>query len=114
MSTAMTLRRTEPPGCCVVKLSAQDGEAAAGDARLFAAVGDPVRLSIVRMLARHEALCVCEIQGAFDFGQPTISHHLKVLRDAGLVDVERHGTWAYYSLRRHAVKRLAQDLLELL
>jgi ArsR family transcriptional regulator len=95
-------------------LPAQDNEAAEHDARPFAAVGDPVRLTILRLLARHEALCVCEIQGAFDLGQPTISHHLKVLRDAGLVDVERRGTWAYYALRRGAIKRLAQDLLELL
>ncbi|MDR5683305.1 MAG: metalloregulator ArsR/SmtB family transcription factor [Armatimonadota bacterium] len=114
MSTATTLPRMEPPGCCVVRLPAPDSQAAERDARVFAALGDPVRLAIARLLARHPALCVCEIQGAFDLAQPTISHHLKVLRDAGLVEVARRGTWAYYSLRRDTVKRLAQGLVEVL
>ncbi len=82
-------------------------------AEALAAVGDPVRLAMVTLLARHQALCVCEIQTAFDLGQPTISHHLKVLREVGLVTVERRGLWAYYSLRRDALSDLAQDLLTL-
>lgn len=76
----------------------------------LAALGDETRLKMVRLLAGHEALCVCELQAAFDLGQPTISHHLRILREAGLVDVIRRGTWAYYSLRRDAVKRLAREL----
>ncbi len=83
-------------------------------ARAFNALGDETRLKIIRLLAQHDALCVCELQGPFDIEQPTISHHLKVLRDANLVDVERRGTWAYYSLRKDALKRLTQQLLGVL
>lgn len=77
----------------------------------FGALGDQIRLKILQLLTRHEALCVCEIQEAFDVGQPTISHHLKLLRDADLVDVERRGTWAYYSLRKDTLKALMQELV---
>jgi len=80
-------------------------------ARAFEAVGDETRLKILKLLSQHDALCVCEIQQAFDVGQPTISHHLRVLREAGLVEVMRRGTWAYYSLRKEAVKWLIQDLM---
>lgn len=83
------------------------GERTAG----FSALGDEIRLKMLRLLARHDALCVCEIQEAFDVGQPTVSHHLKVLRDANLVDVERRGTWAYYSLRKGAIKDLMAELV---
>jgi len=79
-------------------------------ARAFNALGDETRLKIIRLLAQHDALCVCELQGPFDIEQPTISHHLKVLREANLVDVERRGTWAYYSLRKDALKQLTQQL----
>jgi len=83
-----------------------------GHAAAFSALGDEIRLKMIRLLAQHDALCVCELQQAFDVEQPTISHHLKVLRDAHLVDVERRGTWAYYSLRRDALKDLTRNLLE--
>ena len=89
---------------------AEIGEGAAA----FDALGDEIRLKMVRLLAQHEALCVCEIQEAFPVEQPTISHHLKVLRDTNLVDVQRRGTWAYYSLRKDALKKLTQDLLGLI
>ncbi len=77
----------------------------------FNALGDPIRLKVVELLAQHDALCVCELQEAFDVGQPTVSHHLKVLRDVGLVDVQRKGTWAYYSLHRERLKDLMQVLV---
>lgn len=83
-------------------------------AQVFNALGDETRLKIVHLLAQHEALCVCELVGPFDVEQPTISHHLKVLREANLVDVERRGTWAYYSLRKDALKHLTQQLLGVL
>jgi ArsR family transcriptional regulator, arsenate/arsenite/antimonite-responsive transcriptional repressor len=79
---------------------------------VLAALGDQTRLKMVQLLAGHEALCVCELQQAFDLGQPTISHHLRILREAGIVEVVRRGTWAYYSLRRAVLQRLTQDLLE--
>lgn len=81
-------------------------------AAILAALGDETRLKMVQLLAGHDALCVCELQQAFDLGQPTISHHLRILRQAGLVDVVRRGTWAYYSLRRDALQHLVRDLGE--
>lgn len=77
----------------------------------FQALGDEIRLKMLKLLSEHDSLCVCEIQQAFDVGQPTVSHHLKVLREAGLVDVTRRGVWAYYALRREAVKGLIQELV---
>ncbi len=80
----------------------------------FHALGDPVRFKVVKLLAQHDALCVCELLEAFDVGQPTVSHHLKVLWDAGLVTVQRKGTWAYYSLHRGKLKELMQELVTVL
>lgn len=81
-------------------------------AAILAALGDATRLKMVQLLAGHDSLCVCELQQAFDLGQPTISHHLRILRQAGLVEVVRRGTWAYYSLRRDAMTHLVRDLVE--
>ncbi len=65
--------------------------------RMFKALGDTTRLGIFRLIAAQDAeICVCDITGRFDVSQPTISHHLRVLRDAGLVTVTRRGVWAYY------------------
>jgi ArsR family transcriptional regulator len=89
-----------------------DATAIQGPSAAFTALGDEIRLKIVLLLAQHEALCVCELQQAFDVEQPTISHHLKILREANLVDVQRRGTWAYYSLRRDALKELTRTLLD--
>ena len=61
------------------------------------ALSDPVRLQLVDVLRKHAGkVCVCELVPLFDLSQPTVSHHLKVLREAGLVDSERRGLWAYY------------------
>ena len=106
--------RKEPAGCCAPPVRGDDRARAERDAPVFAALSDEVRLQIVRLLARSPALCACEIQQAFDLGQPTISHHLRVLRRTGLVNCERRGIWAYYFLERAALKRVAQGLLELL
>ena len=68
-------------------------------APLFKALGDPTRLEIVDLMLRAGGpLCACEIESRFELSQPTISHHLKLLRDAGLLECERRGTWIYYSL----------------
>ena len=75
----------------------------------FKALADPTRVAIVNRLAQGEC-CVCDLNAAFDLSQPTISHHLRVLRDAGLVDSTRRGTWAYYRLVPDAVGRLRQTL----
>jgi ArsR family transcriptional regulator len=91
-----------------------DHRAVEATGRLLAALGDPVRLGIIELLSQHERLCVCDIAEAFPIGQPTVSHHLRLLREAGLVDVERRGHWAYYGLKREALKRVTQGLVRLL
>lgn len=77
-------------------------------ARVAKALGDPIRLQLVDVLRRHAGkVCVCELTPLFDVGQPTVSHHLKVLRDAGVVDSERRGLWAYYYVLAEALEELS-------
>jgi ArsR family transcriptional regulator, arsenate/arsenite/antimonite-responsive transcriptional repressor len=72
------------------------------------ALGDPVRLQLVDVLRKHAGkVCVCELVPLFDLSQPTVSHHLKVLRDAGIVGSERVGLWAYYYVIPDALKELS-------
>ena len=72
------------------------------------ALGDPVRMQLVDVLRKHAGkVCVCELVPLFDLSQPTVSHHLKVLRDAGVVDSERRGLWAYYYVRPGALEEVA-------
>jgi ArsR family transcriptional regulator len=73
----------------------------------FKALGDPTRLAILDQLAGVDELCVCHLVPDSGLSQPTISHHLKLLRDAGLVTSERRGTWAYYRLVPDALAELA-------
>ena len=71
------------------------------------ALGDPIRLQLVDVLRKHAGqVCVCELVPLFDVGQPTLSHHLRKLREAGVVDCERRGLWAYYYVRPDALKEL--------
>ncbi|MCP2257210.1 ArsR family transcriptional regulator [Streptoalloteichus tenebrarius] len=81
-------------------------------ARVFKALGDPVRVRLLSLIASHDGgeVCVCELSGAFDLTGPTISHHLKVLREAGLVTGERRGTWVYYRAIPEALAALAEAL----
>jgi ArsR family transcriptional regulator, arsenate/arsenite/antimonite-responsive transcriptional repressor len=75
------------------------------------ALGDPIRLQLVDVLRKHAGkVCVCELVPLFDLSQPTVSHHLKVLRDAGLVDSERRGLWAYYYVIPDALEDLSEWL----
>jgi ArsR family transcriptional regulator len=72
------------------------------------ALGDPIRLQLIDVLRTHAGkVCVCELVPLFDIAQPTLSHHLKKLRDAGLVDSERQGLWAYYYVKPEALAPLA-------
>ena len=85
------------------------------EVKLLSALADGTRLQIVTMLARvDEEICVCDITGQFTLGQPTISHHLKVLREAGLVKWEKRGLWVYYSLNREVLERATSYLNGLL
>jgi ArsR family transcriptional regulator len=85
-----------------------DDSAAAGLAQVFKALGDPVRLRLVSLIGAHQGgeVCVCELTDAFDLTQPTISHHLKVLRQAGIITSERRGTWVYYRLEPTVLGRM--------
>jgi len=85
--------------CCPGLASAPLADVRATElAKVFKALGDPVRLRLLSMIASRDGgeVCVCEMTPAFDLSQPTISHHLKLLRQAGLIDCERRGTWVYY------------------
>lgn len=95
-------------GCCAPALGPRlDTEAARALGDDFAIVGNPIRMQILDMLAQSDGqICVCDLEAALSVKQPTVSHHLKLLRDAGLIDCERRGLWAYYFLRRDAVAAL--------
>jgi ArsR family transcriptional regulator len=87
-----------------LRLGGEEAERLAG---LCKALGHPVRLQIVDLLSRYAGqVCVCDIEGQFDLTQPTISHHLRVLREAGVVGFEQRGLWAYYFLRPGAIQEL--------
>jgi ArsR family transcriptional regulator len=110
----MTPKRKRPAGepCCepVVYPDVKRREAERL-ARVAKALGDPIRLQLVDVLRKHAGkVCVCELTPLFDVGQPTVSHHLKVLRDAGIVDCERPGLWAYYYVLPDALEEFTQWL----
>ena len=84
-----------------------DRERAERMAQVAKALGDPIRMQLVDVLAKHAGkVCVCELVPLFELSQPTVSHHLKVLRDAGIVGSEREGLWAYYYVNPEALKEL--------
>jgi ArsR family transcriptional regulator len=94
------------PICCGSDAPPMPQEAAGELADRFRALADPTRVAIVNRLSSTDELCVCDLTAAFDLSQPTISHHLKILRDAGLVESSRRGTWAYYRLVPEALDTL--------
>jgi ArsR family transcriptional regulator len=100
--------------CCPGLAAAPLDEDRAVDlAKVFKALGDPVRLRLMSMIASRGQggeVCVCELTPAFDLSQPTISHHLKLLRQAGLIDCERRGTWVYYWALPGVLDKLAAFL----
>ena len=76
----------------------------------FKALADPTRVAIVNRLSGADEVCVCDLTAAFDLSQPTISHHLKVLREAGLVEATPRGTWAFYRVVPETLAGLAEAL----
>lgn len=96
-------------GCCAPLVAAPlTAEQAVDLAKAFKALGDPVRLRLLSLITSAEGeSCVCDLTAAFDLTGPTISHHLKVLREAGLVDSERRGTWVYYRPREQTLAQLS-------
>ena len=83
------------------------------DIRLLQAAADPSRLAILRQLAAGDGVCACDFTACCDVSQPTVSHHLRVLREAGWVRSERRGTWVYYFLLPEAVERFERLTSEL-
>jgi ArsR family transcriptional regulator len=101
---------TETAIACCVPLAAPalDEDEAIATAQLFKALGDPARVRIVNLVATtDEPVCACELYEPLGLSQPTVSHHLKTLVEAGLLDREQRGKWAYFSLSRDAVDKLA-------
>jgi ArsR family transcriptional regulator len=100
-------RRAGEPCCEPVVYPDVEREEAQRMAAIARALGDPVRLQLVDVLRKHAGkVCVCELVPLFELSQPTVSHHLKVLRDAGIVGSERRGLWAYYYVVPEALAEL--------
>lgn len=115
-------RRTTPPGaprargerCCDPSprpsLNSEEASALSTNLTLLA---HPVRIQILDVLSRHAGeVCVCDVEAAVPVKQPTVSHHLRILREAGLVRVERKGVWAYYTVDRGAFEALRERMAE--
>lgn len=104
-------RQKGEPRCEPVVYPDVDHDRAVRLAEVAKALGDPVRLQLVDVLRKHAGkVCVCELVPLFDIGQPTLSHHLKKLRAAGIVDSERQGLWAYYYVLPEALEELSSWL----
>ena len=100
----MSIQRCCPP-------AAVDTRDRSGEAALFKALGDPHRIAVLATLARaDDEVCVCDFTAALPLNQPAVSHHLKLLRDVGLIVGERRGTWVYYRLAANARERIDRAL----
>ncbi len=109
MSKSLTLSPVETVACCSpLAQEPLSADQAGRIAPLLKALGDPVRLRLLSLVASHAdgEACVCDLQDAFDLSQPTISHHLKVLHEVGLLDRSKRGVWVYYRVVPSAVSDL--------
>jgi ArsR family transcriptional regulator, arsenate/arsenite/antimonite-responsive transcriptional repressor len=111
MSKSLAVLSPAGTAACCPPLSRQplSAEQAGQVAPLLKALADPVRLRLMSLVASHPGgeACVCNLNAAFDLSQPTISHHLKVLHEAGLLDREKRGVWVYYRARTEALAGLS-------
>ena len=115
----MAIELTPKTACCAPRvasrLSPEEAQQTSDDLQIL---GHPVRLQILAMLAAHsEPVCVCDLEAGLPIKQPTVSHHLRLLREAGLVDCERRGPWAYYFLQHQnlaALRARVASTLEIL
>ena len=114
MAKQLVVLETTGAACCTpITQASLDADQAADLARMFKALGDPIRLRLLSRItsAPEGEICVCDLTGDdFDVSGPTISHHLKVLREAGLIDGERRGTWVYYRPQPDNLRQLARLL----
>lgn len=110
MPTNLPVVENPSRACCTLATTTVSEADAAEVAPMFKALGDPVRLRLASLIASQAEVCVCDLTGEFAVGAPTVSHHLRVLREAGLVRSERRGTWVYYSIRHEALAQLGRLL----
>jgi len=114
MSGVMVLPVLQPEACCTSLVAeAISAEEAASTASLFKALGDPTRVRLISIVAASDGqeACVCDLTEPVGLSQPTVSHHLKILMDAGFLTRSKRGTWAYYKLVPGSLERLATALL---
>jgi ArsR family transcriptional regulator len=114
MTMTELLPLTDVTACCApIARESISAENADRLARLLKAIADPARLRLISMVAAHEGreACVCDLTEPLELGQPTVSHHLKVLVDAGILSREKRGTWAYYALVPGALDSVAALLV---
>ncbi|AQT81051.1 transcriptional regulator [Mycolicibacterium litorale] len=109
------MSKSSRPACCEIAPLVREpltASAAAELAGMLKALSDPIRLRLLSVVASHSGgeACVCDISEGIDVSQPTISHHLKVLRTAGLIDSERRGSWVYYRVIPEALQQLSAVL----
>ncbi len=105
--------KIRPAGCCEVAIEPAplSAEKAASVVELFKALSDPTRFAIFRLIAAQQApICACDVVDRFQVSQPTISHHMKVLREAGLISVSRRGVWAYYAVEPRSLEVLRETI----
>ena len=110
-----TTTETQAPGnlCCPVSVIIPDDEGLAESTAVFKALSDETRLRILKTISHMSALCECNIVPEFGLSQPTISYHLKVLREAGLITSERRGQWVYHRVNDKAVLGAVRRLSEI-
>lgn len=108
-AAAPSLDDSRAVGCCApLAADALSDDEAVATAALFRALGDPARVRIVNLLATRDGpVCACELEAPLGLAQPTVSHHLRRLVEAGLLEREQRGRWAWFSLRPEAVETLA-------
>jgi ArsR family transcriptional regulator, arsenate/arsenite/antimonite-responsive transcriptional repressor len=111
MSKSLALLSPADTAACCPPLSREplSAQQAGQVAPLLKALAEPVRLRLMSLIASHPGgeACVCDLNDAFDLSQPTISHHLKVLHEAGLLDRDKRGVWVYYQARTEALATLS-------
>ncbi len=109
MSKSLPLLTSVAECCSSLTAEPLTGDQSERLAPVFKALGDPVRLRLVSLIASHEGgeACVCDLNDAFELSQPTISHHLKILHEAGLLDRSKRGVWVHYRVRPETLADLA-------
>jgi ArsR family transcriptional regulator, arsenate/arsenite/antimonite-responsive transcriptional repressor len=108
----IVLRDEAEPCASAVMREPLTVDQAADLAKVFKAIGEPVRLRLLSLIASHAGgeACVCDLTDAFELSGPTISHHLKVLREAGVIEGDRRGTWIYYRVKPDTLRLLSESL----